>query len=343
VPVLCYTLFMNENLTKRFFFLALFLAALAVVLLMLWPFFTVILLSLSLTAVFYPIHRWLRKKTKVNWVSALLTVLLFIIILCIPLLAIGSVVLAQSENLYNWVVQNGGIDTIISSLNKVFTRFGIDPAELRESITAVVGNISRGIGTIFSAALTTIFSLLLVALTMFYLLKDGAHWKQMLVKLSPLSDEGSEVIIRKLVLAANGIIKGYLLIALIQGALMGIGMYIFGVPHAALWGVLAGIASLVPTIGTALVSVPTIIFLAIMDRSGAALGFALWAGVLVGAVDNLLNPIIVGRTIHLHPLLVLFAVLGGMAFMGPVGILIGPLVVSFMYALMSVYKNEMSS
>jgi predicted PurR-regulated permease PerM len=69
----------------------------------------------------------------------------------------------------------------------------------------------------------------------------------------------------------------------------------------------------------------------------------LWAGVLVGALDNLLNPIIVGRTIDLHPLLVLFAVLGGIALMGPVGILIGPLVVSFMYVLMGVYKNEMYS
>jgi predicted PurR-regulated permease PerM len=334
---------MKDNSTKRYLFLALFLAATAIVVLMLWPFVSVIILSLALTAVFQPVFRWFKRRTHVEWLSALLTVLCFVVILCIPLILVGSVILSQSQNLYHWIVQNGGIDRITNSLDTVFVRFGIDATQIKTSISGVVSGITTGIGTVFSAALSTIFSLLLVALTMFYLFKDGPQWKQMLVKLSPLTDENSQTIISKLSLAANGIIKGYLLIALIQGVLMGIGMYLFRVPHAAFWGLLAGIASLVPTFGTALVSVPTIIFLAVIGRSGAAVGFGLWAGVLVGALDNLLNPIIVGRTIDLHPLLVLFAVLGGIALMGPVGILIGPLVVSFMYVLMGVYKNEMYS
>lgn len=333
----------QDHSTKKYFFFALFIGTAIFALFMLWPFITVIILALSLTAVFYPLYRWFFKFTRYSWVAALATILCFIIILGIPLFIIGSVVFAQSQNLYSWIVDNGGIDAITQSLEGIFNRFGIDPAEIKENIASVINSITVGIGTIFSAALSTIFSLLLVALTMFYLLKDGAQWKAMLVKFSPLSDKSTRDIIAKLTHAANGIIKGYLLIGLVQGFLMGFGMYLFGVPHAALWGLLTGIASLVPTIGTALVSVPTIIFLAIMDRSGAAIGFAIWAGVLVGAVDNLLNPIIVGRTIDIHPLLVLFAVLGGLALMGPVGIIMGPLVVSFMYALMSVYKSEVAS
>jgi predicted PurR-regulated permease PerM len=77
-----------------------------------------------------------------------------------------------------------------------------------------------------------------------------------------------------------------------------------------------------------------------MDRTGAAIGFSLWALTLVGTIDNFLNPYLVGKKIDIHPLLVLFSVLGGVALMGPIGILIGPLAISFMYALASVYKTE---
>jgi predicted PurR-regulated permease PerM len=104
--------------------------------------------------------------------------------------------------------------------------------------------------------------------------------------------------------------------------------------------VLAGIASLVPTFGTALVTIPAFIFLLVMGRTGAAVGFGIWALALVGTIDNTLNPIFVGKRINIHPMLVLFSVLGGVALMGPIGLLVGPLTISFMYALTSVYKTE---
>jgi predicted PurR-regulated permease PerM len=204
----------------------------------------------------------------------------------------------------------------------------------------LIGSVSTSIGTIFSTTLSGIFSLLLVILCMFYLLKDGKQWKDMLVSISPLSDDASHAIIVKMTSAVNGIIRGYLLVGVIQGLLVSIGMYIFGVPHAALWGTLAGIASLIPSIGTALVSVPTVIFLLAAGQTGAAIGYGIWAAVLVGSIDNILSPFIVGRSVAIHPLLVLFSVLGGIALMGPVGILIGPLVICFIYTLMSVYKTE---
>jgi predicted PurR-regulated permease PerM len=333
----------QDHSTKKYFLFALLIASAVFTFFMLWPFLTIIILSLSLTSLFYPMYRWFLKKTNVSWVAALLTVVSFVLIVGVPLFLLGSLVLNQSHNLYSWIVGNGGIDRVTDSLDAVFKRLAVDPVEIKRSVSGIIGKLTNSIGTIFTAALSTVFSFLLVALTMFYLLKDGAQWKALLIRLSPLSDDSTRDIITTLTQAANGIIRGYLLIALIQGFLMGVGMYVFRVPHAALWGVLAGIASLVPTIGTALVSVPTIIFLAIMGRSGAAIGFTLWAGLLVGAVDNLLNPIIVGRTIDIHPLLVLFAVLGGLALLGPVGILMGPLVMSFMYALLSVYKSEVAT
>jgi predicted PurR-regulated permease PerM len=121
--------------------------------------------------------------------------------------------------------------------------------------------------------------------------------------------------------------------------LTGIGMSLFGVPNAALFGVLAGIASLIPSIGTALVAVPAIIFLLATGHPANAIGFAIWSGALVGMVDNFLNPYIVGTKLQVPPLLILFSVLGGISLMGPVGILIGPLTMSLLYVLMSLYRH----
>jgi predicted PurR-regulated permease PerM len=138
----------------------------------------------------------------------------------------------------------------------------------------------------------------------------------------------------------NGVIRGYLLIALIQGILMGLGLVIFGVPNPALWGLVAGIAALVPTIGTGLVAIPIIIYLYTTGDTASAVGFLAWATVIVGLIDNLLNPIIVGRKINIHPLVILFSVLGGIALLGPAGILVGPLIVSLLYTLGNMYLRK---
>ncbi len=268
-------------------------------------------------------------------------IIIFIIVLCVPLFIIGTTVFNQSQNLYAWVSEHGGLDNITRVFNRSIQNiFPGGSINLRDSIASVAGNFTNSIGNAFTATLTTIFSLFLVLLTMFYFLKDGINWKQILVHFSPLSDESGNKILTKLNGAVNGIVKGYLLIGLIQGVLMGIGLAIFGVPNAALWGVFAAIASLIPTIGTSLVAIPAILFLLIGGHTGAAIGFGIWAAALVGSIDNFLNPYFVGKKINIHPLLVLFSVLGGLAIMGPIGILIGPLTISFLYALSSVYKAE---
>lgn len=333
---------MHDNSMKKYVFFTLFVVASVLAIAMLWPFLTVLIFSLALSAVFYPSFRWLNRRIARgrSWLAALLTVLFFIIILCVPLFFIGSVIFSQSQNLASWMTENGGVHHITSSLNQFLARFVPSGVDVSDNVTNLIGSVSASIGTVFSTTLSGIFSLLLVILCMFYLLKDGKQWKDMLVSISPLSDDASHAIIIKMTSAVNGIIRGYLLVGIIQGLLVSTGMYIFGVPHAALWGTLAGIASLIPSIGTALVSVPTVIFLLAAGQTGAAIGYGIWAAVLVGSIDNILSPFIVGRSVAIHPLLVLFSVLGGIALMGPVGILIGPLVICFIYTLMSVYKTE---
>lgn len=308
------------------------------------PFLVIIVLSAALAVVLSPIHRWFLSYVTwgSTWAAALLTIVSFLVLVCGPLALIGSSVFQQAQALFVSLAHQGADGSLVERLNEMIARhFPWSSFQIEEKALSLAGAITDRLGDIVSFVLSTIFSLLLMIIAMFYFLKDGPRWRASLIRNSPLSNESTERILKRLAHAVTGVINGYLLVALVQGILLGIGMWVFGIPNPALWGVLAGIASLIPTVGTSLVSIPAVIFLFSSGDTGAAVGLGVWAAFLVGTIDNLLNPIVVGRKVAIHPMFILFAVLGGIALMGPAGILIGPLVISFIYALTSVYSSEM--
>lgn len=334
---------MEHKIVERYFFFGLLLAALVFTLVVFRPFLPVLIIGASLSVVLHPVFEWLNKHVtgERSWLSSLITIMMFIIVLAVPLYFIGSSVFKQSQEVYTSIA-NGGAGNFIQTLSQkistvVSESFVVDvDQKVADLITFVTSNIA----SIFTSTLSTILSFLLVLLAMFYFLKDGAHWRHIIVRLSPLSDADDSKILSRLSKAVSGVLKGYLLIALSQGILMGIGLWVFGVPHPALWAVLAAIASLVPSIGTALVAAPAILFLFLTAGTAPALGLLIWSLILVGTVDNMLNPILVGKETSIHPLLILFSVLGGIVLMGPVGLLIGPLAISLLLALVSIYQEK---
>jgi len=332
---------MQTKIIERYFFFGLLLAVLVFTFFIFKPFWIVLVLGISLSIVLYPIYNWLGKKLP-NWLSAFLAVLFLVIVICGPLLGIGAIVFHQSQDVYDSVVNSGNtgpfIDSIGNKINNILPE-GIT-FDINEKVSGFISFLSSNIAKIFSTTLSTLFSFMLMLLSIFYFLKDGERWRKVIVSLSPLSDADDKKIITRLSRSINGIMKGYLFIALIQGLLMGIGLTIFGVPNPALWGVVAGIVSLIPSVGTTLVSVPSIIFLYATGHLVSSIGLLIWSVALVGMVDNLLSPLFIGKKINIPPFLILFSVLGGISLLGPVGILIGPLVVSLLLTLISIYRNE---
>lgn len=332
---------MQTKIIERYFFFGLLLAVLVFTFFIFRPFWIVLVLGISLSIVLYPIYNWLKKKLP-DWLSAFLTVLFLAIIICGPLLGIGAIVFHQSQDVYNSVVNSGNtgpfIDSIGNKINNLLPE-GIT-FDINEKVSSFISFLSSNIAKIFSTTLSTLFSFLLMLLSIFYFLKDGERWRKAVVSLSPLSDVDDKKIIARFSHSVNGIMKGTLFIALIQGLLMGIGLTLFGVPNSALWGVVAAIVSLIPSVGTALVSVPAIIFLYATGHPASSIGLLIWSVAVVGMVDNLLSPLFIGKKISIPPFLILFSVLGGISLLGPVGILIGPLVVSLLLTLISIYRNE---
>jgi predicted PurR-regulated permease PerM len=332
---------MQTKSAEKYFFFALLLSTLVFTFFIFRPFWVVLVLGISFSVVLHPVYRMF-KRWAPNWVASLLTVLIFTIVVCGPLLGIGVLIFNQSQDLYDNVVGAGNVvpflDTLGETINKALPA-GIE-FNMQEKMTEFIAYTSSNIAGIFSSTLAAFFSFLLMLLIMFYFLKDGVRWREMLIVLSPLGDKEDQKIIARLGQSINVVIKGTLLIAVVQGMVMGFGLFLFGVPNAALWGVVASVCSLLPTIGTAIVSVPAVIFLFTYGSTGSAIGLIIWSVVAVGMIDNLLSPYIVGGKINIPPLLILFSVLGGIALLGPVGILMGPLTISLLYTLISIYRNE---
>ena len=176
-----------------------------------------------------------------------------------------------------------------------------------------------------------------------YVLKDGDKWKKGLINIIPLRDENANDILNNLKKSINRIFKGSFIIAIAQGTLAWVGFTIFGVPNAIIWAVVAGVASFIPSIGTSVVTVPAILFLFFSGMQLQALGLLIWSAVIVGTIDNVLAPYIISKDTEIPSLFILFAILGGVALIGPLGILIGPLILSFLYSLISIYKKELKS
>ncbi len=333
---------MQTKIIERYFFFGLLLGTFVFTFFIFRPFWIVLVLSIAFSIILYPIYGWLKEKNLPSWLSSLFTVILFAIILLGPISGIGILVFNQSQNVYQEVVNGKNVNSFIDSVDKTINKIlpkGVN-FNIKEKAPDFILFISNNVARIFSTTLFAFFSLILMFLSIFYFLKDGAKWRQALIELSPLSEKDDKKIIFRLEKAVNGVLKGYLLIAIVQGILMGVGFWIFGIPNGALWGTVAAISSLVPMIGTSFVSIPAIIFLFATGHDVAALGFIIWSVVAVGMVDNLLSPFIVGNKINMPPLFILFAVLGGISLLGPVGILVGPLAVSLLYTLISIYKNE---
>lgn len=332
------------GVTRKHFFLGLLVIAIALGVILFAPFLTIIVISAAVSVLFTPIYTWCKRRLTggISWLASLITIIIFIAIVCIPVFLLGITAINQAQDIYEWVNAHGGVEVQLAKVDKFLWRFF--PQEFvhfEEYATSITDKFASHIGILLSGTVSLGISFFLVVLTTFYFLKDGAHWRSTIVELSPLNDDNDNKIINKLRSAVNAIFKGYLLIGFIQGSLMTIGLWIFGVPNPALWGIVTSIASLVPTLGTALVAIPAIIFLFATGHTFEAIGLGAWSAIIVGTVDNIVNPLIVGRKIDIHPLLVLFSVLGGIIFIGPSGILIGPLIISFIYALMSIYRTEM--
>jgi predicted PurR-regulated permease PerM len=217
----------------------------------------------------------------------------------------------------------------------------------QDQILEKVGELAGKIGSFVAKGMAAgakvtagyFLSLFAMLYAMFYFLVKGRTILDAVLRFTPLTVDDKESLLGTFVSVSRATIKGTLVIGIIQGGLAGLSFAVVGIEGAVFWGAVMAVLSIIPGIGTALVWVPAVIFLALGDQTRAAVGVALWCAIVVGTADNVLRPLLVGRDTEMPDLLVLLTTLGGLFALGASGIVLGPVVGALFFAVWGLWGD----
>ncbi len=334
----------NNNKQLMGFFAFLTLASIVAVLII-WPFWQMLVLAGIFAVLFHPLYKKMQSEFKGPNLSAIITIFLVILICILPLWFVGQLLFNEIVEVYN----KFRLGELIFSKAEIFSRLPVllqnILTSLSNDLNAIVSKLTGSAFDLVSSLLSNLasffLSLFLLIFILFFFLRDGEKIKQMFREISPLSDVYDQTLFDKLETAVSGVVKGSFLIALIQGVVATLGYLIFGVPQPILWGAFTVLAALVPTVGTTLAWFPAVLFLLFTGHTGAAIGMAIWGSVAVGLIDNVVSPKIVGSKMQMHPLLVLLSILGGIKLFGFLGFLFGPIIMAVFVTLLEIYRKDL--
>ncbi|MEX1111851.1 MAG: AI-2E family transporter [Candidatus Andersenbacteria bacterium] len=333
---------MDRNNLQIVFFLILLTAVLLLAGYLFWPFLSAVVLGGTLSVLFRPLYRHVRNVLPNESLASLVTSAGVVVVIFAPFFLFGFLLVREAAELYTSL---GGATSVTNTLQNVRELpYGeaisewVRTIDIQNLIRRLSEAVVNNVGPAFSSAVGAVVTILLSVLVMYYLFKDGPALRKKLVELSPLVNTHDDKIFARLHLAVLSVVRGSLLIAVLQGFATGVGFTLFGVPNPVLWGGVAAVAALIPSFGTAIVSVPAILYLFAIGAVPQSIGLAIWAMVAVGLIDNLLGPKFIQRGMHIHPLVILLSVLGGLTLFGPIGFLLGPLTIALLFALLDVYQ-----
>lgn len=348
---------MNQAWLVTAFFFALFILILYSAFLILTPFLKAITWAAILAILVYPLYAWVLRLLRGRASLAAIVVVVFIALLIIVpgfelawFLADEAVALVKSMRLLlseegiqewtakPWVQQLMGWWSLISFR---LMDFKIDWKEVlvqgaQASSSFVVSQV-RGVA---QNVMLFLVNILIALITLFFMLRDGAEFLAKIERLLPMDRVHQQRLLKGIVDAVYAVIHGSLVVALIQGTLAGLAYWVLGVPFAILWGVVTAFAALLPIGGSTLVSIPATIYLFLQGETLRAVILLAWALGIVGTVDNVLKPLLIGNRLGLPILFLFFGILGGIALFGPLGIVLGPVIFALLRALLALYMEE---
>ena len=287
-----------------------------------------------LYAVFAPVHAWLSLRARPK-VAASLVVVLALFLIVVPGVSFAGLIVNQAQQITGSVVRNPILGRI-AQLELGGVDIGPRIADLGAKIVGWLGSSAFGlIGTATRLALNLTISLF----GLFYLLlRPGETWEAVRPYI-PFSAKNTEKLRQRFRDVTTSTIIGTGLTAAAQGAILGLAFWIVGLPNALFWGVVTMVFGILPIVGSGLVWVPAAIALLIGNRPGPAALITL-VGLFVGNVDYILRPMVFRRWANIHPLITLVGALAGVPYFGILGLLIGPLALSYFFELVKMYREE---
>ncbi len=341
---------------RKLFFLLIFGFFLYLAYKILEPFLNTIIVSILLATLFYPYYtRVLTKVKGRKTIASLLTSLLMVFLVVVPAILMTTALVEQGVQsvgqIQTWLKQGNLQKLEKSPRYKKFRRItekhlrfiDFEKIDLQGTLLKASKSFgqylfSKGAGLLSNVA-GFVMRFFIMIFLLYYLLRDGPDMLRKVKHLSPLRPDQEDRIFEKIKAVSKSALLGTFLTAIAQGIAGGIGLAISGIPGF-FWGAMMGFASLIPVIGTAIVWVPSCIYLLIVGKTSWAVFLALWCIVVVGSLDNFLRPFLMKGEAQMSPFFVFLAILGGIQVFGFIGIIYGPLILGICAVLIYIYQVE---
>ncbi|HEY4319996.1 MAG TPA: AI-2E family transporter [Gemmatimonadales bacterium] len=282
------------------------------------------------------LHARLYQRIHVRWFASLAIIVLVLVGLVLPMVWLVTLLVGQAHGAATAVLASPLLDRI-GGLH--IGDYDIGP-QIRQAGSEAVSFLAGSAFSLLGTAARVTINLLLTMFGLYYLLMDPeSAWKG-LRPFIPFSDENVALLGDRFRAVTNATIIGTGVSALIQGVLMWLAFTVFGLSNAVFWGAVVVLFSLLPVVGSGMIWGPAVVVLFSNGRVGAAVGMALW-GILMGlGVDYLIRPYVSNRYAQIHPLITLVGAIAGVSYLGIIGLLIGPLALSYFFELLVMYQKE---
>lgn len=343
---------MTERRVRQWFLL-LFVAAISLAFVaMIRDFMLTILLAAILAGLSHPLYRWLFVHLDGRpALAALSTLLLLLVLVMAPLL--GVLAAGANEALHVAQTVRPVVERLVDQPGELDARLRALPgygffepyrAQILTTASDLLGSTSAFVFAALSATTRAgavfVFQFVVLLYTMFYFLTGGPGLLRSVLSHVPLKEADTDRMVAQFMAVTRASMKGSLLIGAMQGAAGGVVFWLVGLDGAIFWGMVMAVVSMVPGVGAPLVWVPAAVFLLLTGQVGRAIALTVLCGLVVGSIDNLVRPRLVGRDTRMHDLLIFFSTMGGLLLFGAMGFILGPVIAALFVTAWDMFSRE---
>ncbi len=347
---------MNSKRATIVFLTALVLLALVLTIVITRPFFRPFAFALILAIVFYPLHNFILRFTRQRrGLSALFSTLAVILLFGVPAFIITTLAANEALSAAHYLgrrsAEEGGLTQFAMVLAERPVQFlgrwiDLSHYDMRAMIASNTQKVSLEMVSLGAAVLSNLahftVDALITIVILFFFFRDGKEWALRAGKLTPLSAAQVSHLYQNISDTIIANVYGILTVGVAQGVLTGIAMRIVGMPSSLLLGLAAGFCSIIPVVGSSLVWAPVAIYLLLSGAVWKGVFLLIWGLLVISTADNLLRPLVVAGRVELHPMVLLFFILGGVEAFGFLGLFLGPVVASVLAAVFGMLREELS-
>ncbi|MGH7528863.1 MAG: AI-2E family transporter [Gemmatimonadales bacterium] len=301
------------------------------------PYLTGIIGIPVLAVLFAPLHNWLARRGLPETPTAVFVTLVGAVVVIVPGIALAGLLINEAQQVASSVLKSPVLERV-SAIEVQGIPIGSRIAEIGGSLVSWIGG--SAVGLVGTATRLTL-NLTIAFFGLYYVLKVPGEdpWLDARPYV-PFSPENTEKLGKRFKDVTVSTVIGTGVTAMIQGALLGVAFMIVGLPNALFWTVVTAALAILPVLGSGLVWGPAAVVLALQDRWTAAILLVIWGAAVVGSADNFIRPVIYRRYAAVHPLITLVGAIAGVSHFGLLGLLIGPLALSYLFELIRMYREE---